>query len=57
MSKVLIISTSLRGGSNSEFLAREFEKGAKEAGNEVEFISLKQNTFITSQFSVGQSLG
>ena len=42
MSKVLIISTSLRGGSNSEFLAREFEKGAKEAGNEVEFISLKQ---------------
>ena len=42
MSKVLIISTSLRGGSNSEFLARECEKGAKEAGNEVEFISLKQ---------------
>ena len=40
MSKVLIISTSLRGGSNSEFLAREFEKGAMEAGNEVEFISL-----------------
>lgn len=42
MSKVLIISTSLRGGSNSEFLARECEKGAKEAGNEVEFISLKE---------------
>lgn len=39
--KVLIISTSLRAGSNSEILARECEKGAREAGNEVEFISLK----------------
>ena len=39
--KVLIISTSLRGGSNSDILARECEKGAKEAGNDVEYISLK----------------
>lgn len=39
--KVLIISTSLRAGSNSEILAKECEKGAKEAGHEVEFISLK----------------
>lgn len=39
--KVLIISTSLRGGSNSEILAKECEKGALEAGHEVEFISLK----------------
>lgn len=39
--KVLIISTSLRGGSNSDLLAKECEKGAKEAGHEVEFISLK----------------
>lgn len=39
--KVLIISTSLRGGSNSDILARECEKGAKEAGHEVELISLK----------------
>ena len=39
--KVLIISTSLRGGSNSDILARECEKGAKEAGHEVEYISLK----------------
>ena len=38
---VLIISTSLRAGSNSDILARECERGAKEAGNEVEFISLK----------------
>lgn len=39
--KVLIISTSLRGGSNSEILARECERGAKEAGHQVEYISLK----------------
>ncbi len=39
--KVLIISTSLRGGSNSEILAKECEKGAKDAGHEVEFVSLK----------------
>ena len=39
--KVVIISTSLRGGSNSDILAKECERGAKEAGNEVEYISLK----------------
>lgn len=39
--KVLIISTSLRGGSNSDILAKECEKGAKEAGHDVEYISLK----------------
>ena len=41
MKKVVIISTSVRAGSNSEILAHEFERGAKEAGHEVEFISLK----------------
>lgn len=39
--KVLIISTSLRTNSNSQILAEEFKKGAVEAGNEVEIISLK----------------
>lgn len=39
--KVLIISTSLRGGSNSDLLAKECERGAKEAGHDVERISLK----------------
>lgn len=39
--KVVIISSSLRTGSNSEILAREAARGAAEAGNEVEFISLK----------------
>ena len=39
--KVLIISTSLRGGSNSEILAKECEKGASDAGHDVELLSLK----------------
>ena len=39
--KVLIISASLRNNANSEILARETERGAKDAGHEVEFISLK----------------
>ena len=39
--KVVIISTSLRGGRNSDILAKECERGAKEAGHEVEYISLK----------------
>ncbi len=39
--KVFIVSASLRGGSNSELLARSFAKGASEAGNQVEFLSLK----------------
>ena len=38
--KVLIISTSLRGNSNSEILAKECEKGAWDAGHDVEFLSL-----------------
>lgn len=40
MSKILVISTSLRPGSNSEALADEFMRGAQEAGNEVETITL-----------------
>ena len=39
---VLIISTSLRNGSNSEVLAKETEKGAKDADHNVEFVSLKE---------------
>lgn len=37
---VVVISTTLRKNGNSEILAAEFAKGAKEAGNNVEFISL-----------------
>ena len=39
--KVLVIETSLRARSNSDALAEEFAKGAKDAGNEVEIVSLK----------------
>lgn len=41
MKKVLIISTSLRMNSNSDILARECEKGARDAGLDAEYISLK----------------
>ena len=41
MSNVLIISTSLRGGSNSELLAQECRRGAEEAGHKVTFLCLK----------------
>jgi multimeric flavodoxin WrbA len=40
MKKVLIISTSPRKGGNSDMLADQFAKGAAEAGNDVEKISL-----------------
>ena len=40
MEKVIVISTSLRHGSNSDMLAEKFAEGAKTAGNDVEKISL-----------------
>lgn len=39
--KVVVISTSIRANSNSEDLAKSFADGATFAGNEVEFITLK----------------
>lgn len=42
MKKVLVISSSLRLRSNSESLADEFARGASEAGNEVEKITLRE---------------
>lgn len=50
MKHVLILSTSLRGGSNSELLARECARGAEEAGNQVELVSLKGKKI---QFCIG----
>ena len=41
MSKVLVISTSLRAKSNSDILTERLVAGAKDAGHEVEHISLK----------------
>ena len=40
MKKVLIISTSPRKGGNSDMLAMELMRGAIEAGNQVEYVSL-----------------
>lgn len=40
MKKIIVISTSLRAGSNSDMLADKFAEGALAAGNEVEKISL-----------------
>ena len=41
MSKVLVISTSLRAKSNSDILTEQLIQGAKDAGHDVEHISLK----------------
>ena len=41
MSKVLVISTSLRAKSNSDILTESLMKGAQAAGHETEQISLK----------------
>lgn len=41
---VLVISTSFRKGSNSDLLANEFVRGAREAGHTVEKISLEGKT-------------
>ena len=40
--KVLIISSSPRKGGNSETLATAFAKGAREAGNQVETVYLRE---------------
>ena len=39
--KILFVSSSLRARSNSERLAQEAARGARDAGNEVELVSLK----------------
>lgn len=39
--KILIVTSSLRANSNSDALAQAFAQGAREAGNEVETITLK----------------
>ena len=56
--KVLIITTSLRNDSNSDKLAECFAKGAVDAGNDVEIVSLKGKkiSFCTGCFGC-QKLG
>jgi Multimeric flavodoxin WrbA len=46
MKKVVVISTSLRPGSNSNMLAEHFAEGAKSVGHDVEFISLRGKEII-----------
>ena len=41
--KVVIISSTPRKNGNSQILCEAFEKGAKETGNDVELISLREN--------------
>ena len=41
MKKVVVISTSLRHGSNSQVLAEQFAKGAEATGHQVELITLR----------------
>ena len=43
MKKVLVLSSSPRKGGNSDILCDEFVKGAKESGNNVTKIFLKDN--------------
>ena len=50
MSNVVVISTSLRSKSNSDILAQQLIAGAKDAGHQVEHISLKGKTI---RFCVG----
>lgn len=48
--RVLVISSGLRPRSNSAALAEAFAKGAREAGHEVEFVSLLGKTL---KFCIG----
>ena len=50
MKRVIVISTSLRHGSNSDMLADKFVEGANAAGNDVEKISLSDKNI---QFCLG----
>ena len=57
MKKVLVISTSLRGLSNSHALAEAFARGAKESGNDVELVTLhhKDIKFCIGCLSCGKT--
>ena len=59
MKKVVVISTSLRPGSNSHALAEQFTEGAKAAGLEVELVSLrgKEIKFCTGCLACQKLIG
>ena len=50
MKNIVIVSSTYRSGGNSECLAEAFAKGAKEAGNEVKILYLKE---IDLKFCIG----
>ncbi len=50
MKNILVISSSIRNGSNSELLAKRFTEGALSSGNHVDFVSLKGKNI---QFCLG----
>lgn len=50
MKKVLVISTTRRKNGNSAALAQEFARGVKDAGHEVEYVSLTEKNI---NFCVG----
>lgn len=50
MKNVLVITTSLRGNSNSDIFANKVVEGIKDAGNAVEIVSLKGKTI---KFCIG----
>lgn len=54
MKKVIVISTSLRAGSNSDMLADKFIEGVLQAGHEVEknLTHRKRYTFLSRMFSL-----
>ncbi len=58
MKKVIVISTSLRAGSNSDMLADKFVEGVRAAGHEVEKVSLRGKRLAFCKGCMGcQKLG
>lgn len=47
MKKVIVISTSLRAGSNSDMLADKFIEGALQAGHEVEKSHSSEKIYVS----------
>lgn len=50
MKKIVIVNSTFRRNGNSELLAKQFEKGAQEAGNSVQTIHLRD---LKPQFCIG----
>ena len=42
MKKIVVVSSTPRKGGNSEILAQQFAEGAKAAGHEVAFVSVRE---------------